>query len=186
MSPHRCELARLFDFLVNHYRFVIVDASSRLERTTKLLSDLSEAVVVVAQTDVPSLWCASRIQSFLEEGAKRDRIRLVLNRYRKVLGFGDKDIERVTNCKVYWKIPNDFYAVAASIDRGSPIVLQKQSEVGRSYRGLAAKLSGSNLGWGFPTPATDEGPEGAGAAGIAAKKPRCPNLTSGSAAVNKA
>ena len=61
---------------------------------------------LVAQTDVLSLWCAGRIQSFLEEGARRDRIQLVLNRYRKVLGFGDKDIERVTKCKVFWKIPN--------------------------------------------------------------------------------
>jgi Flp pilus assembly CpaE family ATPase len=181
-EPTPGELTRLFDFLVNHYRFVIVDASSRLDRTTKLLSDLSEAVVVVAQTDVPSLWCTGRIQSLLEEGARRDRIRLVLNRYRKVLGFGDKDIERATNSKVYWKIPNDFYAVAASIDRGSPIVLQERSEVGRSYRGLAAKLVGQNSRWGFPSPATDEGPEGAGAAGIAVKRPKSPKLNSGAAA----
>src|SRR5690242_13377302 len=49
----------------------------------------------------PSLWCADRIQSFVEEGARRNRVQLVLNRYRKVLGFGDKDIERVTNCKAF-------------------------------------------------------------------------------------
>ena len=178
-EPTPGELARLFDFLVNHYRFVIIDASSRPDHTTKFLSDLSNQVLVVAQTDVVSLSCTGRIQSFLEEGARRDRIQLVLNRYRKVLGFRDKDIERATNCKVYWKIPNDFCAVAASIDRGSPIVLQKQSEVGRSYRELAAKLSSSNRGWGFTLPATDEG---ADAAGIAVKRPRSPNLNSGSAA----
>lgn len=183
-EPTPGELARLFDFLSNHYRFVIVDASSRLDRTTKLLSDLSEAVLVVAQTDVPSLWCTRRSQSFLEEGARRGRVQLVLNRDRKVLGFGDKDIERVTNCKVYWKIPNDFYAVAASIDRGSPIVLQERSEVGRSYRGLAAKLVGESGRWGFPTPARDEGPEGAGAAGIAVRRSRSPNVNSGAAAAH--
>ena len=181
-EPTPGELARLLAFLVNHYRFVIVDASSLLERTTKLLSDLSNGVLVMAHTDVLSLWCAGRIQSFLEEGARRDRIQLVLNRYRKVLGFGDKDIESATNCKVYWKIPNDFYAVAASIDRGSPIVLQKRSEVGRSYSGLAAKLAGKSgpISWGF-TPSSEEGPEGADAEGIAVKKPRCPNLNSGNA-----
>jgi pilus assembly protein CpaE len=181
-EPTPAELARLVSFLVNHYRFVIIDASSRMDRTTKLLSDLSEAVLVMAQTDVLSLWCADRIQSFVEDGARRDRVQLVLNRYRKVLGFGDKDIERVTNCKVFWKIPNDYCAVAASIDRGSPIVLQERSEVGRSYRGLAAKLVGQSSRWGFPSPASEEGPEGAGAAGIAVERPRSPNLNSGSAA----
>src|SRR5207302_5721117 len=64
--PTPGELARLFDLLVNHYRFVIVDGSSRLDPTTRLLSDLSNAVLVVAQTDVVSLWSTSRIHGFLE------------------------------------------------------------------------------------------------------------------------
>jgi len=185
--PTPGELARLFDLLINHYRFVIVDASSRLDRITKLLSDLSNAVLVIAQTDVVSLWSVGRIRSFLEEGDRRDQIHIVLNRYKKVPGFSEEEVEQFTNCKVLWKIPNDFYAVAASIDRGSPIVLQEGSEISRSYRGLAAALgreSVPNLWWAFPPPTSDEGPEGADAAGIAVKKPRRPNLNSGSAAAN--
>src|SRR6266404_7403176 len=77
--PTPAELARLFDLLANHYRYVVVDASSRLDSTTRLLSDLSNAVLMVAQTDVVSLWSASRIHTFLEEGTGRDRLRMVLN-----------------------------------------------------------------------------------------------------------
>jgi septum formation inhibitor-activating ATPase MinD len=131
---------------------VIVDASSRLDRTTKRLSDVSNAVLVVAQTDVVSLWSVGCIRSFLEEDDKRDRIQIVLNRYKKVL-IGDKEVQQHTNCKVIWKIPNAFDAVADSIDRGSPIVLQERSEISRSYRGLAAALggeSGPSLWWNFP------------------------------------
>jgi pilus assembly protein CpaE len=140
-EPTPGELARLFDLLVNHYRFVIVDASSRLDPTTRLLSDLSNAVLVVAQTDVVSLWCASRIHAFLEEGTGRDRTRIVLNRYKKIPGFGDEDVQQVTNCKVLWKVPNAYQAVSPSIDHGSPVVLQDGPEVSRSYRGLAAALA---------------------------------------------
>lgn len=140
-EPTPGELARLFDLLVNHYRFVIVDASSRLDPTTKLLSDLSNAALIVAQTDVVSLWCAGRIQSFLEEGTGRDRVRIVLNRYKKIHGFGDEDVQQVTNCKVLWKVPNAFQAIAPSIDHGTPVVLQEGSEISRSYRGLAAALA---------------------------------------------
>jgi pilus assembly protein CpaE len=140
-EPTPGELARLFDLLVNHYRFVIVDASSRLDPTTRLLSDLSNAVLVVAQTDVVSLWCAGRIHSFLEEGTGRDRIRIVLNRYKKIPGFGDQDVQQVTNCKVLWKLPNAFQAIGPSIDHGTPVILQEGSEISRSYRGLAAALA---------------------------------------------
>jgi pilus assembly protein CpaE len=140
-EPTPGELARLFDLLVNHYRFVIVDVSSRLDPTTRLLSDLSNAVLVVAQTDVVSLWCAGRIHNFVEEGTGRDRVRLVLNRYKKIPGFTDEDVQQVTNCKVLWKVPNAFQTVSPSIDHGTPVVLQENSEISRSYRGLAETLA---------------------------------------------
>lgn len=140
-EPTPGELARLFDLLVNHYRFIIVDASSRLDPTTRLLSDLSNAVLVVGQTDVVSLWSAGRIHSFLEDGTGRDRLRIVLNRFKKIPGFTDEDVEHVTNCKVLWKIPNAFQSVAPSIDHGTPVVLQEGPEISRSYRALAAALA---------------------------------------------
>jgi pilus assembly protein CpaE len=139
--PTPAELARLFDLLVNHYRYVVIDASSRLDSTTRLLSDLSNAVLMVAQTDVVSLWSASRIHAFLEEGTGRNRLRLVLNRYKKIPGFTDEDVEQATRCKVLWKIPNAFQAVSPAIDHGSPVVLQENQEVSRSYRALAAALA---------------------------------------------
>ena len=140
-EPTPGELARLFDLLVSHYRFVIVDASSRLDPATRLLSDLSNAVLVVAQTDVVSLWSAGRIHTFLEEGTGRDRLRMVLNRYKKIPGFTEEDVEQVTNCKVLWKIPNAFHAVSPSIDHGTPVVLQEGPEISRSFRALAQTLA---------------------------------------------
>jgi len=139
--PTPAELARLFDLLVNHYRYVVVDASSRLDSTTRLLSDLSNAVLMVAQTDVVSLWSASRIHAFLEEGTGRNRLRLVLNRHKKIPGFTDDDVEQATRCKVLWKIPNAFHAVSPAIDHGTPVVLQESQEVSRAYRALAAALA---------------------------------------------
>ena len=140
-EPTPGELARLFDLLVNHYRFVVVDVSSRLDPTTRLLSDLSNAVLMVAQTDVVTLWSAGKIHTFLEEGTGRDRLRIVLNRYKKIPGFTDEDIEQVTRCKVLWKVPNAYQAVSPAIDHGSPVVLQEGPEISRSYRALADALA---------------------------------------------
>jgi pilus assembly protein CpaE len=140
-EPTPGELARLFDLLVNHYRFVVVDASSRLDSTTKLLSDLSNALLVVAQTDVVSLWSIGRIHAFLEEGTGRDRLRIILNRYKKIPGFTDEDVQQVTNSKVLWKVPNAFQVISPSIDHGTPIVLQEGLEISRSYRALAETLA---------------------------------------------
>jgi pilus assembly protein CpaE len=140
-APTPAELARLFDLLANHYRYVVVDVSSRLDSTTRLLSDLSNAVLMVAQTDVVSLWSAGRIHAFLEEGAGRNRLRIVLNRHKKIPGFTDEDVEHSTHCKVLWKIPNAYQAISPAIDHGTPVVLQESQEVSRSFRALAEALA---------------------------------------------
>ncbi|MFZ3262462.1 MAG: AAA family ATPase [Terriglobales bacterium] len=142
--PTAAELARLFDLLVSQYHFVVLDCSGRMDATIQTLCDLSNAVLLVAQTDVVSLWSAGRIQSFLQEGAGRDRLRIVLNRYKKIPGFTDEDVEKATSCKVLWKVPNNFQLVGPAIDKGSPVAMQGNHEVGRSYQGLAAELAGAS------------------------------------------
>jgi pilus assembly protein CpaE len=140
VTPTAAELARLFDLLVGHFKYVIVDSSGRKDQTERLLCDLSNAVLMIAQADVVSLWSAGRVRTFLEEGAGRDRVRLVLNRYKKIPGFGDDDVEKATNCKLLWKLPNNYQLVSPAIDKGVPVAFQDNQDISRSFRALADTL----------------------------------------------
>jgi hypothetical protein len=42
---------------------------------------------------------------------------------------------------VLWKIPNSFQAISPSIDHGTPVVLEENQEVSRSFRALATALA---------------------------------------------
>ena len=141
VAPTAAELARLFDLLVAHFRYVVVDCSGRVDQTARLLCDHSNAVLLVAQADVVSLWSASRIRAFLEEGATRDRVRIILNRYKKIPGFTDEDVEKATTCKLLWKIPNNYQSIAPAIDKGVPVAMQENTDIGRSFRSLASALA---------------------------------------------
>lgn len=144
LAPSAAELARLFDLLVSHFEYVIVDCSNRTDALFRMIADLSNAVLLVAQADVVSLWSAARLQSFLEQGSGRDRVRLVINRFKKIPGFDDEDIEKVTNCKLLWKLPNNFHTAGPAIDKGSPMAYHESSELGRSYHALAGVLAGAS------------------------------------------
>jgi pilus assembly protein CpaE len=135
------ELARLFDMLVGHYQYTVVDLSTRMDATARLICSLSETVLLVAQTDVASLWSAARMVQYLSETGGRERIRLVLNRFRKVPGFEDHDTESAVGAKLIWKIPNHYFAISAGIDRGSPAMRHGSSEVARAFSGLASTLT---------------------------------------------
>jgi Flp pilus assembly CpaE family ATPase len=133
-------MARLFDLLVSTFHFVIVDASSRMDTATRILCDLSDSVLLIANTDVASLWSAARVSELLRESGAHERLRLVLNRFRKISGFSEQDAEIAAGAKLLCKIPNNYPAVSAAIDRGMPIITQN-SEVGRALQGLAGALT---------------------------------------------
>ena len=142
LTPTAAELARLFDLLVAHFRYVVVDCSGTTSiRRRGCFATIRTPCCWSLQADVVSLWSASRIRAFLEEGATRDRVRIVLNRYKKIPGFTDEDVEKATSCKLLWKIPNNYQSIAPAIDKGVPVALQENTDIGRSFRSLAGLLA---------------------------------------------
>jgi pilus assembly protein CpaE len=140
-DPSTTEFVKLFDMLVHHYRYVVVDASSRFDTASRLIANLSETVLLVACSDVASLWSAARVQQYLGEAGSRERVRLVLNRFRKVPGFSEADAEAAVGAKLLWRVPNQYFAISSAIDRGTPVMDQRNSEIARSFAGLAQELT---------------------------------------------
>jgi len=134
-------IARIFDVLVGRYRYVVVDASSRLDRTLRTVCDLSQSVLLVGLLDVPSLWSVTKVRDYLIDGSACAHIGLVLNRFRKLPGFSEGEIENTTQTKIMAKIPNQYAAVSSAIDRGIPLVGQNHSDVARTFVNLAHLLT---------------------------------------------
>src|ERR1700731_347680 len=145
IDPSTADFVRLFDMLVTHFRYVVVDTSSRFDAASRLIASLSETVLLVACSDVASLWSAARVQQYLGESGTRDRVRLVLNRFRKVPGFSEADAEAAVGAKLLWRIPNQYFAVSAAIDRGTPVMDQRTSEIARCFSGLAQELTRNDV-----------------------------------------
>jgi pilus assembly protein CpaE len=141
IDPSTAEFVRLFDMLVTHYRYVVVDSSSRFDAATRLIASLSENVLLVACSDVASLWSAARVQQYMGETGSRERVRLILNRFRKVPGFSEADAEAAVGAKVLWRVPNQYFAISSAIDRGTPVMDQRNSEIARCFAGLAQELT---------------------------------------------
>ena len=54
------------------------------------------------------------------------------------------DVEKLLNKKVYWKIPNNYFALMASINKGVLISeMNPDANVAKSYKELAINVSDS-------------------------------------------
>jgi pilus assembly protein CpaE len=145
IEPSASDFARLFDTMAGLFHYIVVDASSRLDSATRLVSNLSEKILLIAHADVASLWSAGRVAQYLGESGSRDRFALVLNRYRKVAGFNEAETEAAIGAPVLWRIPNQYFAVSSAIDRGIPLMQQGSTEISRSISGLAELLTRDDL-----------------------------------------
>jgi pilus assembly protein CpaE len=145
IEPSASDFARLFDTLVGMFHYIVVDASSRLDSATRLISNMSEKILLVAHADVATLWSAGRVAQYLGESSSRDRFSLILNRYRKVAGFNEAEAEAAIGAPVLWRIPNQYFAVSTAIDRGVPLMQQGNTEISRSITGLADYLTKDDL-----------------------------------------
>jgi pilus assembly protein CpaE len=141
IEPSASDFARLFDMLAGMFHYIVVDCSSRLDSATRLASNLAEKILIIAHADVATLWSAGKVAQYLGETGSRDRFALVLNRYRKVLGFDEKETEAAIGAPVLWRVPNQYFAVSTAIDRGVPIMHTGTSEIARSISGLAELLT---------------------------------------------
>jgi pilus assembly protein CpaE len=133
-------LARMFDL-------VVVDLGIYIDEVALRVMDLSEVVYLVA---VQHLACLANVKRFLEQAgadgqagaARRDKLRLILNRHLKDCDLSAADLEEAVGLTVHALIPNDYQTTLTAINQGRPLCEHApKSEVARSLAALAASLA---------------------------------------------
>jgi pilus assembly protein CpaE len=135
------DVIRLLDFLAREYEYLVVDASTRLDAATAAAASVSESVLMVMQPELASIWNASKVAGYLRQSA-RENIKIVLNRERKIAGFSEAELEKTVGSKIVGRIPGHYHAVTDSIERATPLVLQRNSALAKSFLELAAAVTG--------------------------------------------
>ena len=136
------DIARLLDVLASQFRYIVIDASSRVDDLTRRCCDFADQVLLVAQPEVSSLWAAAKVRKYLAGNTPDKRLALVLNRYRRMPGLENEHIETAVGCKVFATIQNQYVSITRSIENGSPVARESRSELAASFTRIAQLLAG--------------------------------------------
>jgi len=135
-------VARTFDFLRLHYRFVLVDLPPGVDDQNLEFIRYSDEVYLITVAEVSALRNVSRYLDYLTRmEVPRERIRVVVNRHHKRGSITDEQIEKVIRGNIFWKIPNQYFQVVKTINSGDPIAQLSNSEVMRNLKGWAEAIS---------------------------------------------
>lgn len=134
------DAARILAFLRVHFDFIVIDGVRDFRELALLALDKADTILLVMTQDIPALKNANRcLRIFKRLGYSDDRVKLVLNRYRRVGQLTPDSIGDALGRKVAITIANDFPEVIRSVNEGKLLVdAAPSSSVSKDIVELAA------------------------------------------------
>ncbi|MDD3237199.1 MAG: AAA family ATPase [Candidatus Gastranaerophilales bacterium] len=141
-EPSPQQFANLIKKLKESFSYVVVDNNSVLDTKTTTVFNESDLILFITAANLPTLRNCKRCLDIIDKlGYKNDKLKLVLNRYINTENYKIEDITAVLNKDIFWKIPNNYFVVIESINKGLTLQeLNPTSNITQNYQDLAREL----------------------------------------------
>lgn len=133
----------LFTALKKVFPYIIVDLSSGIDQNSLKILDKSDIILFTTIVNMPAIRNAQRcLNLFNSRRYPENKVKIILNRFMENDDIKIEDIETALDKKVYWKIPNNYFSIMESINKGIPVgELNPSSNIANSFRDLATKIA---------------------------------------------
>jgi len=133
-------LHAVIEYARMNYEWILVDVPVVFQRLSLMAISESDRAFLVSTSELPSLHLARKAVNLLDQlGFPKDRFQVMMNRVDKRDELGAPEIEKLFNCTVHSRIPNDYFSLHRSVTLGQAV--DGHSELGKAIAGIAAKLS---------------------------------------------
>lgn len=137
------QMRELCQTLKESFDFVIIDCPAGIEHGFKNAVAGADEAIIVTNPEVSAVRDADRVIGLLEAEEKGEPI-LLVNRMREDMVRKDQmlaveDIVDILNVEILGIVPED-ERILYSSNRGTPVVLDKKSRSGKSYRMIVKKI----------------------------------------------
>jgi pilus assembly protein CpaE len=141
LQPTDTQIRNVLAFAKPHYDWTVVDLGRSLSRIGMAAMEEIDEACLVTTLEVPALHQSKQIiQTLLDSGYGKNRIRLILNRSPKRLDITVGELEKMLGVPIFAMIPNDYPELYETYAEGR--MLNRASELGKHMTKLAQKLSG--------------------------------------------
>jgi pilus assembly protein CpaE len=140
-QPKDDQVRHVLAFARPHYDWTLVDLGRGLSRLAMAALEEIDEVCLITTLEVPALHqCKQIVQTLLDSGYGKNRIRLILNRAPKRLDITPGELEKMLGIPIYSMVPNDYPELYETYAEGR--MLNHGSDLGKQIARLAAKLAG--------------------------------------------
>lgn len=136
------QLLKLFDGLRNTFSYIIIDMSANIDKFNTFILNSSDIIILPTIINLPLIRSCQRcLDMFDNLEYSKNKVKLVVNRYLENDEITVKDAEKALGRSVYWKLPNNYFTVMSSINKGIPVSqVNENSNITDSFSKLASKI----------------------------------------------
>lgn len=132
---------KLLEVACQEFKYVVVDAGSRLDVQMKHLLSDSTTVYLVTQVGIPELRNSNRLITQLSAEGNL-KLEVVINRYDpRSLEIGEEHITKALTRPAQWKIPNNYAAVRRMQNTATPLT-REDTPIARVIRQMSRAACG--------------------------------------------
>ena len=134
------QVRHVLGFARPHYDWTLVDLGRSLSHTAMAALEEIDEACLVTTLEVPALHQSKQIiQTLLDSGYGKNKIRLILNRAPKRLDITPGELEKMLGVPIFFMIPNDYPELYETYAEGR--MLNRNSDLGKQIAKLAIKLA---------------------------------------------
>jgi len=139
--PKDDQIRQILSFARPNYDWTCVDLGRSLSRLCMAALDEMDDLCLVTTLEVPALHqCKQIIQTLLDSGFGKNRLKLILNRSPKRLDITPGELEKMLGTPIFAMVPNDYPELYETYAEGR--MLNRTSDLGKQMTKLAMKLTG--------------------------------------------
>jgi pilus assembly protein CpaE len=134
-------LHAVMEYARMNYDWVVVDLPVVFQRLSLMTISESDRAFLVSTPELPSLHLARKAVNLLDQlGFPKERFQILMNRIDRRDEIAGSDIERLFNCAIDARIPNDYFSLHRAVTLGQPV--DAHCELGKAMESLAGRISG--------------------------------------------
>jgi pilus assembly protein CpaE len=121
------------------FDWVVLDLPTVFSQTSLMAIAECDRAYVVSTAELPSLHLTRKAMTLINQlGFPRERFQVVVNRMDRHEDMSTADMEKLFNCPVHARLPNDYFALHRVVTLGQSLGVD--CELGRSIESLARNL----------------------------------------------
>ncbi len=134
----------LLNFLKTMFGYIIIDTSNNFDIKTLTCLDVSDQIFLVLMINLPSIRNAQKCLSLFKRlEYDKTKVKLIINRYIEDDEITVEDVEEALDNDIYWKVPNAYFPIMSSINKGIPVSQASPDlDISQNFVELAEKISG--------------------------------------------